>query len=200
MIQRIDATQWFQNVFPGLGGSGSTFGQAFDPKVVYDHFADRFVLTYLAVNTSIQESYILVSVSDDNDPTGAWCNWAIRGDRNGSTPSGNWSDYQGMGFDNQAVYVVPNQFTWAGFFAYSKIRILPKSTLYNPSCQAITWTDLWDIRFPTYQNNTAFNDFEVATIRPAVTFGTPGTEYFMASSPFFNPFDETSNALWRRCW
>ena len=146
-------------------------------------------MTYLAVNQTIEESWILVSVSDDSNPNGVWCNWALRGDRNGSTASGNWSDYQGMGYDSQAVYVVPNQFTWAGAFDYAKIRILHKSTLYNTSCPAITWTDLWDLRYPIAVGEGA-EAIATFTVRPAVTFGTPGTEFLMANSFFQPPFND----------
>ena len=176
---RIDATDWFKNVLPSLTGS---LGVAFDPKVVYDHFQDRWVMVWLATDAST-ESWFLVSVSDDDDPNGIWSNWALRGDRNGSTPSGNWSDYQGLGFDSQAVYVVPNQFSFAGSFDYAKIRILPKSPLYAASCPAITWTDFWDIRFP----QAGADAFAPATIRPAVTFGQPGIEYLMTNSFFISP-------------
>ena len=187
MQARIDATVWFENVLPGLGDPrDSPLGRAFDPKIIFDHFENRWVLVYLAVDRDpTTQSWILVSVSDDADPHGSWCNWALRGDLNGSTPAGNWADYQGLGFDDQAVYIVPNQFGFGGGFDYSKIRILPKSTLYNPSCPAITWTDIWDVRFP----GAGFDDFAAATVRPAVTFGTPGVEYLMANSYFLPPFN-----------
>ena len=68
-------------------------------------------------------------------------------------------------------------------FEYAKLRILPKSTLYNPSCPAITWTDIWDIRFP----GEGFEQFAAATVRPAVTFGSPGVEYLMTTSGFLPP-------------
>ena len=149
---------------------------------MYDHFADRWVMVWLATNRS-SESWILVSVSDDSDPNGVWCNWALDGDLNGSTAAGNWADYQGLGYDNQAVYIVPNQFKFGGGFDYSKIRILPKSTLYDNSCPAITYTDIWDIRFP----QAGADAFAAFTIRPAVTFGTPGAEYLLANSIFVSP-------------
>ena len=140
-------------------------------------------MVWLAVNKTIQQSWILVSVSDDSNPHGTWCNWALRGNRNGSASSSNWADYQGLGFDDKAVYVVPNQFGWDDVFDYAKIRILPKSTLYDSSCPAITFTDIWDIRFP----QPGADAFPVFTLRPAVTFGTPGVEYLMANSIFINP-------------
>ena len=193
LLKRIDATVWFQNVLATLGPcdspAGSELGCVFDPKVIYDHHSDRWAITYLAVNRTIGESWILLSVSDDADPNGLWCNWALDGDLNGATQTspGNWSDYQGMGYDNQAVYVVPNQFRFTGEFDYAKIRILPKDTLYNTSCPAITWTDLWDIRFPA--DPPGAEAFQSFTIRPAVTFGEPGTEYLVANSIFAPPFN-----------
>ena len=185
--KKINATVWYENVLPTLGPCdrpvSDPLGCAFDPKVVYDHFADRWVMVYLAVNKTTPVNSILVSASDDSDPNGVWCNWDFRGDVNGSTPSGNRADYQGLGFDDQAVYIVPNQFGWDNTFKYAKIRILPKSTLYDPSCPAVTFTDLWDIRYP----QPGADAFTVFTGRPAVTFGSPGAEYLMANSGFITP-------------
>ena len=149
LLQRLDATNWYQPVLPGkLGDPQQTLlGTVFDPKVIYDHFANRWVMVWLASDRTTK-SWILVSASNDDDPNGGWCSWALPGDQNGSEPAGNWSDYQGLGFDNQAVYVVPNQFGFNGSFDYAKIRILPKDALYDNTCPAMTWTDLWDLRYP----------------------------------------------------
>ena len=89
-LQQIYGPTWFNNVAPG--------NNAFDPKVIYDHFDDRWVMVWLAVDrdTLNPTSHILISVSDDSDPNGTWCNFATRGDLNGSTPAGFWSDYQGL--------------------------------------------------------------------------------------------------------
>lgn len=170
-LQQIRAPAWFSNVSPG--------NNAFDPKVIYDHFADRWVMVWLSLDVTTETSHILVSVSDDADPNGTWCNWALPGDQNGATTVANWSDYQGLGFDESAVYVVPNQFTFSDFtFAYVKVRILPKTTLYDADCPAITFTDLWDLRDPDEL------DVPVFTVRPAVTFGSPGVEYLISDSRF----------------
>lgn len=180
-LQQISALSWFANVVPE--------NNAFDPKVMYDHFADRWVMVWLAAETDTlaPSSHILVTVSDDSDPRGDWCNFAFRGDVNGSTPVANWSDYQGVGFDDAAVYVVPNQFGFDGGWFGVKLRILPKDQLYDPTCPAVTYTDLWDLRDPD------FPDVKVATVRPAVTFGSPGVEYLINDSPFSTG---TTMTLW----
>lgn len=180
-LQQISAVAWFSNVVPD--------NNAFDPKVVYDHFADRWVMVWLAVDpdTLTPSSHILVAVSDDSDPEGDWCNFAFRGDLNGAEPAGSWSDFQGVGFDEAAVYVVPNQFSFTGGWSGVKLRILPKAQLYDPTCPSVTYTDLWDLRDPD------FPDVRVATVRPAVTFGSPGVEYLINDSPFSTG---TTMTLW----
>lgn len=168
-VQQISARDWYTNVSPG--------NNAFDPKVFYDHFADRWVMVWLASDL-LTFSEILVSVSDDSDPTGNWCNFVFRGDLNGSTPDSTLSDYQGVGFDDSAVYIVPNQFRLDDLtFRYVKLRILPKATLYDTGCPGVTYTDFWDLRDPD-------NMVNVFTVRPAHTFGTPGVEYLINDSPF----------------
>jgi hypothetical protein len=170
-LQQIHAADWFSSVSAG--------GVPFDPKVIYDHFADRWVMVWLSLDVDAAASHILVSVSDDADPNGTWCNWALPGRQNGATDAGNWSDYEGLGFDQGAVYIVPNQFRFSDFaFDYVKVRILPKTTLYDTDCPAITFTDLWDLRDP------AQLDAQVVTVRPAVTFGSPGMEYLISDSRF----------------
>jgi hypothetical protein len=180
-LQQISAVAWFSNVVPE--------NNAFDPKVVYDHFAERWVMVWLAADsdTLAPSSHILVAVSDDMDPRGDWCNFAFRGDVNGSTPVADWSDYQGLGFDDAAVYVVPNQFGITGGWFGVKLRILPKAQLYDPTCPAVTFTDFWDLRDPD------FPDVKIGTLRPAVTFGTPGIEYLINDSPFSTG---TTMTLW----
>jgi len=180
-LQQINGPNWYNNVAPG--------NNAFDPKVVYDHFDDRWVMVWLAVNrdTLNPTSHILISVSDDSDPNGTWCNFATRGDLNGSSPAGFWSDYQGLGFDEDAVYVVPNQFPYETGAVHVKVRILPKSDLYDTSCPAVTYTDFWELRDP---DNPSVNVF---TVRPAVTFGSPGVEYLINDSRFSTG---TTMTLW----
>jgi hypothetical protein len=176
LLFQKDATSWFSNVLPEIASLGIG---AFDPKVLYDSVAGRWLVVYLATDDKT-ESWVLVSVSGTSDPTGNWCNFALRGDRNGNTPSGNWSDYEGVGLDNQAVYITTNQFQMTpnadGKFQYARLRIIPKSQLY--SCGSVTWYDFWDLRDPVSSNEQVF------TVRPTLTYGSPGVEYLVNNSPF----------------
>ena len=173
----VNATTWFKNVLPALGTV--SLGDVFDPQVVYDQHSSRWVMSWLAEDDISAQGWLLISVSDDADPNGNWCNFAASTTVNGSTSSGNWGDFDGLGVDSQAVYVTTNQFSFAdGLFDYAKVRIFKKSQLYNTSCPAFGWYDFWDLRDPGSPS------VQVDTVRPALTFGTPGVEYLVNKSPF----------------
>jgi len=176
LLFQTAANSWFSNVLPNI----TALGGAFDPKVIYDQAAGRWILVYLATDDET-ESWVLLSVSNSSDPTGNWCNIPLRGDRNGNSASGNWSDYEGVGLDNQALYITTNQFQLTpagdGKFQYSRLRIIPKSQLYG-ACISPSYFDFWDLTDPVSTTERVF------TLRPAFTFGTPGVEYLVSNSPF----------------
>lgn len=170
VLKTIDANRWFRNVLTDAG--------PFDPKVIYDHFNQRWVMVWLNQSDEAKSSHLLISVSDDSDPTGEWYNWAIRGNVNGSIVVDNWSDYQGVGFDNQALYITSNQWSFGGEYQYSKIRIIDKAQLYSSTPGQLDWLDIWNIKsgYPNGQNSFG--------IRPVRMYGEPGAYYFVSRSPY----------------
>ncbi len=171
LLKSINADQWFGTTLGGVG--------AFDPKVEYDHFNRRWIMVWLDKNDPPnQRGYYLVSVSDDSIPLGTWYNWALSNTLNGSTESGLWSDYQGVGFDNQALYITGRQFQFGGSFQYCKIRIINKTQLYANTAGPLSWTDLWDIRDPANMGIAPDG------IRPSVMHGTSSESYFLTIPRF----------------
>jgi len=88
----------------------------FDPKVIYDQYADRFVVVTLEVTDIAQgdpanTSRIMVAVSDNSDPNGTWHHHAINSKliADGDT---SWADYPGFAVDAQAVYINANMYTF----------------------------------------------------------------------------------------
>lgn len=163
----VDADNFYSNLASGLG--------VFDPKVLYDHFAKRWIMVWLDQNDATQTAYFVVSVSDDSIPTGTWYNWLMSSTLNGSTATNAWGDYQGVGFDQNAIYITSNQFAFGGSYQYVKIRIIPKQQLLNGP-GAITWSDLWDIRYPHSMSSRIFN------LRPSVMYSTSG-DYYLLHAP-----------------
>lgn len=159
---------WWTPVLP----SGITY--CFDPKLVYDQHSGRWVMLAVAWDPPTQRSWYLLSTSFTSDPTGNWCLWALNAALDGGNPTTNWADYPGLGVDSQAVYITSNQFSSAGFFQYTKLRILGKSQLYSNACGSVSGWDFWNL-----QNAGGGKAF---TVQPAHTFGNPGAEYLVSSS------------------
>ncbi len=142
LIKNINADSWVSSIV-------NNPSVVTDPKILYDHYSNRWVMVWLTVNETIQESYWTISVSDDSNPLGIWYNWATPSDQNGSASTNSFGDYEGVGFDEDAIYITGNFFTYSGFYDYTKIRIIPKAQLYLNNAGSITWTDFWEIETPT---------------------------------------------------
>ncbi|MFT4682008.1 MAG: hypothetical protein ACI9FU_002373 [Granulosicoccus sp.] len=81
-------------------------GGKFDPKVIYDPIADRFV--FLFMNGSTWEtSHIVIGFSQTNDPEGDWNLYAIDGN---SLDNETWSDYPVIGISNEELFIGINTF------------------------------------------------------------------------------------------
>jgi hypothetical protein len=168
LLKSIPINTWF---------SITAAGSVFDPKISYDQFSKRWIMVWLSQDDATQRSYYLLSVSHDSIPLGTWYNWSLPSNVNGSTPSGGWGDYEGVGFDDKAIYLTSNQFSFSGYFQGSKIRIIEKSQLYNNTAGAVYWTDLWNIKDPvSYSTNFG--------IRPAIHLSSSDDFYLMCTSPY----------------
>lgn len=81
-----------------------------DPIVLYDEYADRWLVSQFAVNTTNNKFYELVAISTTSDPTGSWYRYAFEFD--------NMPDYPKFGIWPDGYYLSINQFangqTWAG--------------------------------------------------------------------------------------
>jgi hypothetical protein len=167
-LKEIVAEDWFS----GLVANSNPF----DPKVIYDHFNNRWVMVWLSHDNTAHTAYYLISVSDDEDPVGRWFNWALPANLNGSTNSNNWADYEGVGFDRHAIYFTSSQFSFSGYYQYDKIRIIDNSNLYiNSLPGTVTWIDLWGFTYPHNSNN-------IYSIRP-VRMQTDADRYYFVHVP-----------------
>lgn len=162
LLQRT-LTVWFSNVIQGA--------TIFDPKVLYDQHAGRWVLLAVAVAQNPNRSAYLLSVSTSSDPLGQWRNYSLNAMVNGTSTTNNWADYPSLGVDSHALYITSNQFAFGGDFQYAKIRVVPKAGPYSGG--VATFFDFIGMRNP--DNSLAF------TIQPCHTFGAPQVEYLINS-------------------
>ena len=126
ILKTIPGDSWFGTTYPVTAASG-----VFDPKIIYDHYANRWVMVWLQQSNTDSTSHFLISVSGSSDPTGTWYNWALPANVLGDSVVGNWADYEGVGYDSLAIYLTSNQWSIAGYFQYTRLRIIPKAQLYN---------------------------------------------------------------------
>jgi hypothetical protein len=132
----------------------------FDPKMVYDHYAGRWIVVVAARRQSPAGSWVLIAASQGANPGGAWWVWSLDSSLDGSNHTNNWGDFPNLGFDTQAVYITLNMFQIGGGFQYVKVRILSKAQLYAGG--GLAWYDYWNLKNP--------DGSLVFTLQPAVHF------------------------------
>lgn len=117
--------------FSSATGLGSlTNDYRFDPKVVYDPEADRFIVVML--NGINQYNYIVVGFSKTNDPTGAWNFYKFYGDYQADTT---WFDYPALTITHNELFLTGNQIkyntSWQEGFKQTLIYQIRKQEGYN---------------------------------------------------------------------
>jgi hypothetical protein len=162
LMQRT-LTVWFANVIQGA--------TIFDPKVLYDQHAGRWVLLAVAFASNPNRSWFLLSVSATSNPLGVWRNYQFDATKDGTTATNNWADFPGLGVDSQALYLTANMFRFGGGFQYAKVRIIPKAGPYSGG--PAPYFDF--VRLKNADGSMAF------TVQPCHTFGAPQTEYLVNS-------------------
>ncbi len=158
--------QSLRNFFAPLAPLTGTF----DPKVLYDTQAGRWVVVTLeqtdtALGSKADTSRIFVAASDDADPNGTWFMTAI----DAATMIGgtnHWADYPGFGVDEEAIYITTNMFQFfsnPGFFGGVRLWIIPKGALYNGQAVNVRRVD-------PYTHDDSF----ALTTQPAQFYGNSG--------------------------
>jgi hypothetical protein len=170
----IISTVTLNNFFAPLIGAA----RVFDPKVLYDPFAGRWIITAPANSRNrglglgvIAPSALLIAISSTNDPTNPWTGYSFQVDStfNAALPNNsNWFDYPSIGFNNNWIVLTGNLFqSGTGAFMGAQIYIFDKAALYvGPSV-------------PTVLNRPTADGF---TICPAITLdNSMSTEYLVSN-------------------
>lgn len=101
-------------------------GQVYDPKVLYDHQANRWMIVTSA-NPQLNTSCTLLGVSQTNDPTGSWNLYKVDVDPTNTM----WVDYPSIGFNDKWIVVQMNLFPMSGSSATShQIYVWDKDDVY----------------------------------------------------------------------
>ncbi|MDD3875208.1 MAG: T9SS type A sorting domain-containing protein [Bacteroidales bacterium] len=101
----------------------------YDPKVIYDASADRFVMAVLH-GTTPATSKVLVCFSKSNNPLNGWWTYTLSGN---PLSDNSWFDYPGLGVSNNEIYITGNLFSSQGTFNQAIIYQIQKSNGYSGS-------------------------------------------------------------------
>lgn len=107
----------------------------FDPRVLYDAAAGRWIVTEAADRRSPQSS-VFLAVSASSDPTGAWFRWIIDAD----TADLLWADQPKVGFSGRWLVVTAPMFpNVAGAAARPLVMAFDKADVYAGSSASFVW-------------------------------------------------------------
>jgi len=143
----------------------------YDPKVIYDSQADRFVLALLHGSTA-ETSKVILCFSQTNDPQQGWWKYYLTGN-----PLNNncWFDYPGLGVSNNEVYVTGNLFT-SGNNQFNQAIIYQVTKALGYAGGNINWQ---------YWSNLSATPYAAFTLQPA-SYGQQGNYgpgvYFVSSA------------------
>jgi len=164
----------------------------FDPKVLYDQYANRFLVVTLEAyqtgapfNDLFDMSRIMIAVSDDSDPNGKWYYHSINSMVNVPDPTDpeevlvTWTDYPGFALDEEAIYITGNLFEFRTQDPYgNRLWImdkgLAKGGFYDNGSATVTMYDPSALTGVDYSGNyTLAENFRC--MQPAHVYGTAPT-------------------------
>ncbi|MBK9273105.1 MAG: hypothetical protein IPM49_01015 [Flavobacteriales bacterium] len=106
-MYRYDGTLLADHTWHGFTG----FAQCFDPRVIYDAEADRFVITVLS-GTHSSTSRLLLLLSSSIDPMAPWHMYDFPASQlTQHIGSGNWMDFPAVGLSDKDLFVSVNLFS-----------------------------------------------------------------------------------------
>ena len=122
------------------------FVKKYDPKFIYDHEEDRFILVFLVGNKPAN-SHVCVAFSSSNDPMDDWNVYMLKGD---ALETNHWTDYPAISLTKDDLFITGNLLlngiSWQLGFNQSIIWQIDKSSGYNgaDSLSFNLWSDIKD--------------------------------------------------------
>ena len=155
----------------------------YDPRVLYDQFAERFVVVVAERSAdAIFTSRFMVAVSDDSDPTGTWYYQSINAQTNIVSPDDplevlpHYADFPGMAVSSEAIFITANMLSFDddeanGSQLWIVDKGLGKGGLYDGGRSTFTQHDPGTITQVDYTVNMD-NAIRLRSMYPAHIYGT----------------------------
>ncbi|HJQ68445.1 MAG TPA: BACON domain-containing carbohydrate-binding protein [Blastocatellia bacterium] len=163
---------------------------AFDPKILYDPFNSRWMLTAVS-NSRSAASSVLIGVSQTSDPTGNWNLFRVDADAADLV----WADYPSLGFNKDWIVVQVNMFTnSSNAFSRTQVYAFRKASLYANVFGATQFSDstiggtqtpaiTYDNTLPTMYLVSRWNS-GAGALRLFTITGAVGSEVFTSTNVF----------------
>lgn len=185
----ILSTVTLNNFFSSLAGITSVF----DPKVLYDRVAQRWIITAPA-NAASANSSLCLGISATSDPTGTWNLYSFDAD----AANTKWFDYPSIGFNGNWIVVTGNIFTVSSnSFVGAMILMFDKAATYsgtaNPTITTVTGMGGTIVPAVSPDNSTGplnlisnwnGNSGGSGFLRLFTITGTPAAPFFAATAIF----------------
>ena len=116
----------------------------YDPKMIYDPEADRFIMIYLIGRLAIN-SKIAIAFSQTKDPMGIWNIYTVSGNPVNDT---SWSDYPAISITKENLFITINLLeenkTWQTAFKQTVIWQIDKQNGYDnlSSLNSVLWDEI----------------------------------------------------------
>jgi hypothetical protein len=111
-------------------GLNTTNDNRYDPKVIYDPEADKYILIML--NGTVAYNYIVVGFSQSNDPSGKWNFYKFYGNYSGDTT---WFDFPSISLTKDEFFFTGNKIvfdsSWQAGFKQTVIYQVNKKQGYD---------------------------------------------------------------------
>jgi hypothetical protein len=156
------------------GGAIGTLDRSYDPKVLFDPVANKFIVVYLEGSEST-DTRIIVAYSKTSNPLEGWNIYQINGNPFGGKF---WTDYPMIAINGEDLFITANilkdNTDWRDGFTQSLIWQMPKARGYNGDTLKY---NLW--------SNIVYNGKSVWNICPVQDAYQPGAEglYFLSVRP-----------------
>jgi len=122
------------------------FVKKYDPKFIYDHNEDRFIVVFLVGNKPLN-SHVCVAFSSSNNPMDDWNVYMLEGD---ALSTGHWTDYPAISVTEDDLFITGNLLldgvSWQLGFNQSIIWQIDKENGYSgaDSLSFNLWSDIKD--------------------------------------------------------
>ena len=124
-------------LWQGFGGACESQNDG-DPVVLYDHLADRWMISQFALpNYPFGPFYQCIAVSKTPDPTGEWWRYSFQ------VSTSKMNDYPKFGVWPDGYYMSINQFDWRGKWAGQGVAVFERNKMFNGDTARMVYFDLF---------------------------------------------------------